>query len=232
MVRLAGKVAYITGAASGLGRAIAETFSREGAKVIIADIDRAAGETIARELGGLFIEHDVTREETWTEGLAAAVEKFSKLDILVNNAGIAIIANIEKTSLAQWRQVHAVNLDGVFLGCKHALPHLRAAGGGSIINLSSIAGLIGDPALAAYCSSKGGVRLLTKSVALYCARRKDNIRCNSIHPVFRGNADAGGFFRERAAAAGNPRRACRGDPAGALRPASGNRRDGALSRLR
>ena len=196
MARLDGKVAYVTGAASGLGRAIAERFVREGASVAIADINREAGEALARELGAAahFIEHDVTREEAWIDGLAAAARKFAQLDILVNNAGIAIIATIEKTTLAQWRQVHAVNLDGVFLGCKHVLPHLREAGGGSIINLSSIAGLIGDPALPAYCSSKGGVRLLTKSVALHCARRRDNIRCNSIHPVFAETPMLESFF--------------------------------------
>ncbi len=104
--------------------------------------------------------------------------------MLVNNAGVATIGDVERTSLAEWRRVHAVNLDGTFLGCKYAIPRLRAAGGGAIINMSSIAGIIGVHNLAAYCSSKGAVRLLTKSVALRCARRKDNIRCNSIHPVY------------------------------------------------
>ena len=107
-----------------------------------------------------------------------------ELDIVVNNAGIGTWGTIEKTSLEEWRRVHAVNLDGVFLGCKHGIPHLRASGGGSIINLSSVAGIIGTPTLSAYGSSKGAVRQLTKSVALHCAGRKDGIRCNSIYPTF------------------------------------------------
>jgi NAD(P)-dependent dehydrogenase (short-subunit alcohol dehydrogenase family) len=184
--RLAGKTAFITGAASGLGKAMAEMFVREGAWVAIADIDAAGGKRVAGALGdaATFLALDVTREEAWIEALAAAVGAFGSLDILVNNAGVAMVGSVEKTSLEDWRRVQSVNLDGVFLGCKHGIPHLRAAGGGSIINVSSVAGLVGDPSLAAYCASKGGVRLLTKSVALHCARRKDGIRCNSLHPVF------------------------------------------------
>jgi len=184
--RLAGKVVLITGAASGIGRSMAEMFVGEGARVVIADIDHVEGESLAVLLGtpAIFVPLDVTSEDQWVVALDRAVAAFGRLDGLVNNAGIVSIGNVEKTSLADWRRVHSVNLDGVFLGCKHAIPILRRAGGGAIVNISSVAGLVGDPTLAAYCSSKGGVRLLTKSVALHCARRKDGIRCNSVHPVF------------------------------------------------
>jgi NAD(P)-dependent dehydrogenase (short-subunit alcohol dehydrogenase family) len=185
-VRLAGKRAFVTGAASGLGRAIARAFIAEGARVAIADLDDTAGRAAAEELGqaALFLDHDVTEEAAWQRNLAAAADAFGGLDTLVNNAGIAVVAHIEKTSLEDWRRVQAVNVEGVFLGCKHVLPYLREVGGGAIVNMSSVAGIIGDPSLAAYCASKGAVRLLTKSVALHCARRKDGVRCNSIHPVF------------------------------------------------
>jgi NAD(P)-dependent dehydrogenase (short-subunit alcohol dehydrogenase family) len=185
-MRLAGKCAFVTGAASGLGKAIARAYVAEGARVAVADIDEASGRAVAEALGpaACFLRHDVTDEESWQQNLASAAAALGRLDTLVNNAGIAVIGNIEKTSLADWRRVQAVNVEGVFLGCKHALPHLRAAGGGAIVNMSSVAGIIGDPSLAAYCASKGAVRLLTKSVALHCARKKDGVRCNSIHPVF------------------------------------------------
>jgi 3(or 17)beta-hydroxysteroid dehydrogenase len=184
--RLAGKAAFVTGAASGLGRAIAQRFAHEGARIALADIDESGGRAVAAEIGDAarFIAHDVTSEASWLASLGQAVAAFGRLEIVVNNAGIGTWGTIEKTTLEAWRRVHAVNLDGVFLGCKHGIPHLRAAGGGSIINLSSVAGIIGTPTLAAYGSSKGGVRQLTKSVALYCAGRKDGIRCNSIHPTF------------------------------------------------
>ncbi|MEJ0070255.1 MAG: glucose 1-dehydrogenase [Pseudomonadota bacterium] len=184
--RLAGKVAFVTGAASGLGKAIAARFVQQGARVAIADIDATAGEAAAQALGAAarFVALDVTREDSWTAALDAAQDAFGRLDVLVNNAGVAVHGDVERTSLEQWRFVHAVNLDGTFLGCKYGIPLLRASGGGSIINMSSIAGLVGVHDLAAYCSSKGAVRLLTKSVALRCARRQDNIRCNSIHPVY------------------------------------------------
>jgi 3(or 17)beta-hydroxysteroid dehydrogenase len=184
--RLAGKAAFVTGAASGLGRAIARLFAAEGARVAVADLDETGGRAVSEAIGdgALFFGHDVTEEAAWVANLAAAAAAFGRLDILVNNAGVGPIGTIEKTSLEEWRQVHRVNLDGVFLGCKHVLPHLRAAGGGSIINMSSVAGLIGTPTLFAYGSSKAAVRQLTKSVALHCAEKKDGIRCNSIHPVF------------------------------------------------
>ena len=186
MGRLADKIAFITGAASGLGRAMATTFVREGARVAIADIAEESGAAAAREHGpsALFIRHDVTSEQSWERALDEAGRHFGALHILVNNAGIGTLGDIERTSFEDWRSVQSVNLDGVFLGCKHAIPRIAAAGGGSIINMSSVAGLIGVHNMAAYCSSKGGVRLLTKSVAMHCARRRYGIRCNSIHPVY------------------------------------------------
>jgi 3(or 17)beta-hydroxysteroid dehydrogenase len=184
--RLAGKSAFITGGASGLGRAMAIAFVGEGARVAIADIDRARGQDLATSLGAaaLFLDHDVTKEEQWIANLAAAVRAFGHVDTLVNNAGIGTRGSVETTTLAEWRRIHAVNLDGPFLGCKHAIPLIAQAGGGAIINISSVAGLIGARDSAAYCASKGGVRLLTKSVALHCAHRKNGVRCNSIHPVY------------------------------------------------
>jgi 3(or 17)beta-hydroxysteroid dehydrogenase len=184
--RLAGKAAFVTGAASGIGRAIAQRFAAEDARVALADIDEAGGAALADEIGAaaLFLRHDVTEEADWTGNLARAAAHFGRLDIIVNNAGIGPAGTIEKTSLVEWRRVHAINLDGVFLGCKHGIAALRASGGGSIINMSSVAGLIGTPTLAAYGSSKAAVRQLTKSVALHCAARRDDIRCNSIHPAF------------------------------------------------
>jgi NAD(P)-dependent dehydrogenase (short-subunit alcohol dehydrogenase family) len=184
--RLAGKAAFVTGGASGIGRAIAERFVAEGARVAVADRDEPGARQVADSLGAaaLAVPLDVTDEAAWIAALGTAADAFGRLDVLVNNAGIGPLGTIEKTSLEEWRRVHAVNLDGVFLGCKHVLPHLRRAGGGSIVNMSSVAGLIGTPTLVAYGSSKAAVRMLTKSVALHCARRRDGIRCNSIHPVF------------------------------------------------
>jgi 3(or 17)beta-hydroxysteroid dehydrogenase len=184
--RLEGKAAFITGGASGLGRAMALAFAAEGANVAIADLDRTRGREVVEAIGknGLFLEHDVTSEEQWMANLAEAARLFGRLDTLVNNAGIGVRGNVETTSLADWRRVNAVNLDGPFLGCKHAIPLIVKAGGGAIINISSVAGLIGARDGAAYCASKGGVRLLTKSVALHCAHRRNGVRCNSIHPVY------------------------------------------------
>jgi 3(or 17)beta-hydroxysteroid dehydrogenase len=186
MGRLEGKAAFITGGASGLGRAMAMAFAAEGANVAVADIDRARGGEVAASIGkkALFLEHDVTSEEQWLANLAETARVFGRLDTLVNNAGIGVRGNVETTSLTDWRRVNAVNLDGPFLGCKHGIPLIAKAGGGAIINISSVAGLIGARDSAAYCASKGGVRLLTKSVALHCAHRRNGVRCNSIHPVY------------------------------------------------
>lgn len=184
--RLHGKVAFITGAASGLGRAMAIAFAAEGARLIVADVDEVRGREVATSLGdqAVFLPHDVTKEQAWIDNLAATLARFGRLDILVNNAGIGTRAHVEEETLEDWHRVMAVNLDGPFLGCKHGIAPIAASGGGSIINISSVAGLIGARDSAAYCASKGGVRLLTKSVALHCAARRNGVRCNSIHPVY------------------------------------------------
>ena len=186
MTRVAGKVAIITGAASGIGRGCAHTLAREGAAVVIADRAAEGGAKVAAELGAphRFELLDVTDEAAWARVVDATVTAFGRLDILVNSAGIAVWGSVESLSLAQWRQQHAVNADGTFLGCRAALGAMKKTGGGSIINLSSVAGLIGVADAAAYCSSKGAVRLLTKSVALHAARAGYNVRCNSVHPSF------------------------------------------------
>jgi 3(or 17)beta-hydroxysteroid dehydrogenase len=182
--RVEDKVAIVTGAASGIGRGCAEALAREGARVVLTDVQEELGREAAKAIGGdaVFVRHDVTNEENWRTVVGAAVERFGRLDVLLNNAGIIIVANVEETTVEQLRKIMAVNFDGVFLGCKHAIPAMRKSGGGSIINISSAAGLVGTAAFPAYSASKGAVRLLTKSVAAHCRDRGDAIRCNSIHP--------------------------------------------------
>lgn len=187
MIRLSGKVALVTGAASGLGAATARRLAREGAAVILTDRD-IAGEDIAAQIvdtGGraVFRLHDVTSQPDWAAAVEHAVADFGRLDILVNNAGVAG-GNHELMdhSFDAWRQILSVNLDGVFLGLRHAGPRIAASGGGSVINISSILGKVGMAGAAAYCASKGGVTLLTKAAALEWAPL--GIRVNSIHPGF------------------------------------------------
>ena len=184
--RIAGKVALITGGASGLGRETAKLFVAEGAKVAITDINEKAGQAVQQELGAnvAFFRHDVTSEAEWQSVVKQTVDKFGRLDILVQSAGIGLSKTVVEIELEEWRKVHAVDLDGVFLGCKHAIPAMAKSGGGSIVNISSIAGIIAGHNMAAYNSAKAGVRHLSKSVALYCAKVKNGIRCNSIHPTF------------------------------------------------
>lgn len=185
--RVEGKVVLVTGAASGLGAASARMLVREGARVALTDINEEAGQALAKELGmsTRFWRLDVTQEEQWASVVDSVLATFERLDVVLNNAGIGIAKDVEALSLDEWRLVNAVNLDGVFLGCKHGIRAMRKCGAqGSIINMSSVAGLIGAAALPAYCASKGGVRLLTKSVALHCAKQGYGIRCNSVHPVF------------------------------------------------
>lgn len=181
--RVAGKVVLVTGAGGGLGRGFCTMLAAEGAIVVATDRDAAAAEAVAAETGGTAFALDVSQEAAWTPCIAAIGERFGRLDGLVNNAGIAMLKSIEETSLDDWRLTMGVNLDGVFLGCKHALPLMKTTGG-SIVNISSVSGIIGGHNLAAYNASKGGVRLLTKSVALHCARMGYGIRCNSVHPSF------------------------------------------------
>lgn len=184
MGRVAGKVAIVTGGASGMGRADARLLAAEGAKVVIADLNEADGEALASEIGdaAVFMQLNVADEDNWKTVVAATVEKFGGLHILVNNAGILALGTILDTDLESWRKVNAVNSDGVFLGCKHAIPAMVESGGGSIINMSSVAAIHGQSFVAAYTASKGAVRALTKNVAMFCKEQKNNVRCNSIHP--------------------------------------------------
>jgi 3(or 17)beta-hydroxysteroid dehydrogenase len=186
MGRVQDKVALITGGASGIGFAAAQLLADEGAKVVLTDRTepQSKSESAALSQRASFHKLDVTREDEWIAVTDAVVREFGKIDILVNSAGVSLLKDIETTTLDEWRDLMAVNLDGTFLGCKHAVRVMKDRGGGSIVNMSSVAGLIGSGNLAAYGASKGGVRSLTKSVALHCARKGYNIRCNSVHPSF------------------------------------------------
>ena len=186
MGRLEGKTALVTGAASGIGLQTSIRLAEEGALVMMTDINHEEGLQQAEKLGAnaTFLKLDITEEEEWISVLDETVKRFDRLDILVNSAGMVLIADVEQITLEDWRKVHAVNLDGTFLGCKHGVRVMKEFGAGSIINLSSVSGMIGGFNLAAYNSSKGAVRMLTKSVALHCARAGYGIRCNSIHPTF------------------------------------------------
>ena len=183
--QLEGRAAIVTGGASGIGEACSETLAREGAAVLITDIDDLRGKDVVARIakaGGKahYLNHDVRDEAAWPGVIAEAEKRFGRLDIMVANAGIGIMAPIAEMSLADWQRQQSINLDGVFLSVKHAIPALKKQGGGSIVLMSSVAGLRGAPGLAAYSATKGGVRLLAKGVALEHAA--DNIRCNSVHP--------------------------------------------------
>jgi NAD(P)-dependent dehydrogenase (short-subunit alcohol dehydrogenase family) len=185
--RVEGKVVLVTGAANGIGRAAVLVLAREGAKIVATDLQDEKGEGLLRELraGGCeceYYHHDVTREQDWQSVVAAIKARFGRLDVLVNNAGIGLSGPVVDMAFADWKRQVAVNLDGVFLGVKHSLPLMRAGGGGSIINVSSIAGIKASPNVSGYCATKGGVRLFTKSVALECAAARDGVRVNSLHP--------------------------------------------------
>lgn len=186
MDRVAGKIALITGGASGIGRAAAKLLAAEGARIAVSDINFAGAQATAADIGGdtIALEHDVTDEASWAKVLAETEDKLGGLHVLVNCAGIVSLGTVEETTLEDWRRVHAVDLDSVFLGCKLGVPVIARHGGGSIVNLSSISGIVAGHNLAAYNSAKAGVRHLTKSVALHCARQGYGIRCNSVHPAF------------------------------------------------
>jgi 3(or 17)beta-hydroxysteroid dehydrogenase len=190
--RLEGKAALITGAASGIGRAVAKLFLEEGARIAVSDLN-VSGLADFAAAGALTLEQDVVDEARWREVADATVERFGRLDVLVNNAGIAIVGNIERATLADLRKTLAVNVEGVFFGCREAVRVMKGLGG-SIVNLSSVAGIVGDANSAAYCASKGAVRSLTKSVALHCARAGYEIRCNSVHPAFTQTAMVEGLL--------------------------------------
>lgn len=193
--RMAGKIALVTGAAQGLGEAMSRMFADEGARVVLTDINAPGAEKIASSINAahagaaVALAHDVTDPQAWQDVIAAAEKAFGGLHVLVNNAGIGLSKTVEDISVEEWRKVHAIDLDGVFYGCKFAIPLMartvKATGkGGSIINISSISGIIAGHNMAAYNSAKAAVRHLSKSVALHCARRGYGIRSNSIHPVF------------------------------------------------
>jgi len=182
--RVEGKVAIVTGGASGIGAETCRRLAAEGAQVLPTDVNEELLAQVAAEIGERAdpVAHDVSDEDRWREVVAHALERHGRLDILVNNAGIAVQGTIEDTPLETWRRIHAVNAEGVFLGCKHAIPAMRASGGGSIVNISSLAALRGTPIYAAYSASKGAVCALSRTVAIHCIERGDPIRCNSIHP--------------------------------------------------
>ncbi len=189
MNRVVGKVALVTGGASGLGRAIAQLLAREGARVVVTDTNEAGGravvDTIATAGGeGIFLRQDTSSEGDWKEVIAAVVERFGRLDVLVNCAGVFLDASIADTSLERWRWLMSINLDGTFLGIKYGAEAMRKSGGGSIINMSSAGGIVGTANASAYASSKGAVRLLTKAAAIEFSKKHldYNIRVNSVHP--------------------------------------------------
>ncbi|WP_321489101.1 SDR family oxidoreductase [uncultured Hyphomonas sp.] len=185
MGRLSGNTALVTGAARGIGAAIATMFKQEGADVIVTDIDESLGQEFASSISSRFQKLDVGTEADWL----SFEQLFPQVDIVVNNAGVTgfeaglVAHDPENASLSDWREVHRINLDGTFLGCRYAIRAMKEKGRGAIVNISSRSGLVGIPTAAAYASSKAAIRNHTKSVALYCAQKGWDIRCNSIHPA-------------------------------------------------
>ena len=176
------KVVLVTGAASGLGLADAQLLTEGGAKVVMTDVDQELGAGLATQLGATFLQQDVADESRWLEVMAVIEQQHGRLDGLVNNAGIAPIADIEKSTTETWRKTLAVHLDGTYFGCQAGIKLMKASGGGSIVNMSSTAALIGIPDYLAYSAAKGGIRSMTKAIAVHCRREKLGIRCNSVHP--------------------------------------------------
>ena len=190
MQRVKNKVAIVTGGASGLGKSSALLLAREGAKIVVTDIDEEGGKQVVQQIkkdGGeaTFIKQDVAKEDEWKNVIETTLETFGKLHILANSAGIGLGGTVEDVTLDEWKNLMDINLNGTFLGTQYGIKGMRKAGeGGSIINFSSIEGLIGDPNLPAYNASKGGVTIFTKSAALHCAKQGYGIRINSIHPAY------------------------------------------------
>ncbi|MFZ5672521.1 MAG: glucose 1-dehydrogenase [Pseudomonadota bacterium] len=186
--RFEGKTAIVTGAAAGIGAATAALFARDGAHVVLSDVNRADGNRLAARLadehGGraMFIEHDVSQEDQWHAVIAATTERFGRLDILVNNAGIQITRALEDITLTEWRRMFAVNTESAFIGTQMAIAVMKGWGGGGIVNVSSTFAMVADGLNAHYCASKAAVRHFTKAAALYCADKGYGIRVNSVHP--------------------------------------------------
>jgi NAD(P)-dependent dehydrogenase (short-subunit alcohol dehydrogenase family) len=190
MGRVENKIALVTGAAQGLGAAIAELLAKEGARVVLTDMNVDGARQTTDDINAqcsdaaIAMAQDVSSESGWHQTIEAIRDRFGGLHVLINNAGIGSIGSVEDESFETWRRVHAVDLDSVFLGCKYGIPLMAGSGGGSIVNVSSISGIIAGHNLAAYNSAKAAVRHLSKSVALHCAHERNNIRCNSVHPAF------------------------------------------------
>lgn len=180
--RVAGKVAIVTGAARGLGEADARLLVSEGAHVVITDIDVAVGEATAKRIGATFMQQDVRDEQRWKEVVSETVDRFGKLDILVNNAGIVDFTSVEDSTLEKFRFVNSVMVEGTFLGCQNAIPAMTKSGGGSIINVSSIAARRGMAPIVSYTAAKGAILAMTRSIAAHCKDSKNNVRCNVIVP--------------------------------------------------
>lgn len=185
MGRVQDKVAIVTGAASGVGKEDAILLAREGARVVLTDVNEEAGRAVAEQIGAgqaLFVRHDIASEDDWLKVMKLTHDTFGGLDILVNNAAILAYGTIEDTSLELWQKIQKVNSDGYFLGCKHGLLAMKERGGGSIVNMSSMAGIGGVSSFCAYSASKGAVAAMTRSIAAHCRSKGYKIRCNSIHP--------------------------------------------------
>jgi len=199
MARVQDKVAIVTGGGTGIGEATAELLASEGATVIITDINADKGREVAERIGRgvTFVEADVTSESDWQGLIDKVLNDHGKLDVLVNNAGVGIPKNVEETTLEDWRFVMNANLDGVFLGTRYAIQAMKESGGGSIVNMSSIEGLVGDSRLTAYNASKAGVIGLSKSSALHCGQQGLNIRVNTVHPGFIWTKMVRGFCKSQ-----------------------------------
>ena len=182
MGRVDGKVAIVTGGAMGLGEADARALAREGARVVVTDVNRERGAAVAQQIGGEYRFHDVTSEAQWIELIDHVEKQYGGLHVLVNNAGIVEPGNIETQTYDAYKRQMAVSADGTFLGCKYAVPAIARSGGGSIVNMASIASKRGVHNVSAYCAAKGAVEALSRAVAVHCLTQKNNVRCNSIHP--------------------------------------------------
>ena len=180
--RLENKVAIITGAAMGLGAADAKLFASEGAKVVLTDVAEDEGKKLAEEIGATFMQQDVTDEERWKEVISETVKLHGRLDVLVNNAGIVEVGDPENQTTEEYRFTMAVHMDSTFFGCKYSIPVMAETGGGSIVNMCSIASVQGESYVAAYCAAKGAIEAYTRAVAVHCGVKKNGVRCNSIHP--------------------------------------------------